>query len=166
METFSLLDDEKQSSMRIDLTLPEKHKTRLLRADLGPRSRTDPFQRWFHKCLRSFRYRKLSKIQSDIEGLGSSSRDEHWSYQNTVFVASIMGRVTSAIIICIFLVVPLAILSASLAKQAQLIIVSICILTFSSLVAMMLRVSNFEMMALSAAYAAVLSAFVSSGSQT
>lgn len=50
MQTFSLLD-EKQSSLRDDLNLYEVYKTRLLRVDLGARSQTDLFQRWFHRYL-------------------------------------------------------------------------------------------------------------------
>lgn len=164
METFSLLDDEKQSSMRTDLTLPEIYKTRLLRADLGPRSRTDPFERWLHKYLRYFRYWRLSRFQRSVEGLGSQRGANHrWSYQNTALVATILSRVTSAVMTGIFLVVPLAVLSTKLPREAQLVIVSACILAFSFLVAIILRVSNFEIMALSAAYAAVLSVFVSNG---
>lgn len=166
METFSLLDDEKQTNMRTDLNLPEKYNTRLLRTDLGPRSQTDPFQRWIHRYLRGFRYWKLSRSQCSVEGLGSPRRDHRWSYQNTALVASILGRATSAVMTCFFLVVPLGVLSANSTRGAQLIIVSVCILVFSFLVAIMLRASNFEMMALSAAYAAVLSVFVSNGPET
>lgn len=43
METFSLLDDEKQFSMRSDLSLYEEYRTRLVRTDLETRTRTDPF---------------------------------------------------------------------------------------------------------------------------
>lgn len=50
MQTFSPLD-EKQSSLRDDLNLYEVYKTRLLRVDLGARSQTDLFQRWFHRYL-------------------------------------------------------------------------------------------------------------------
>lgn len=166
METFSLIDDEKQSSMRTDLTLPEIYKTRLLRVDLGPRSRTDPFQRWIHKYLRGFRYWKLSRSQRSEEGLGSVKRGHRWSSQNTALIATVLGRIISAVVTAIFLVVPFAILSGNLTREAQLIIVSVCILCFSFLVAIMLRVSNFEMMALSAAYAAVLTVFVSNGPGT
>jgi hypothetical protein len=56
METFSLLDDTRQADLREYPSLYEAHKTRLLRVDLGTRSRTDPFQRWLHKYLRAFRY--------------------------------------------------------------------------------------------------------------
>ncbi|KAF2469874.1 uncharacterized protein BDR25DRAFT_288333 [Lindgomyces ingoldianus] len=162
METFSLIDDEKLSSMHGDLSLYEVYKTRLLRVDLGTRSRTDPFQRWFHRYLREFRYWKLSrKSQSNDEGLGSFSGHHRWSYQNTILIAEVIGRVTTAALTAVFLVTPLAILSHESSKNVQLIVVSVCILILSFLVSLFLKVSSFEMMAVSAAYAAVLSVFVS-----
>lgn len=163
METFSLLDDEKQSSLREDLTLYEIHKTRLLRVDLGTRARTDPFQRWLHKYLRAFRYWKLSsKSQNNREGLGSVVDGRHsWSYQNTVLIADIIGRVTTAALTGIFIIAPLAILSHESSKNIQLAVISVCILILSFLVSLFLKVSSFEMMAVVAAYAAVLSVFVS-----
>lgn len=162
METFSLLDDEKHSSMRGNLNLYEVYKTRLLRVDLGTRSRTDPFQRWLHRYLRAFRYWRLSrKSQNNCEGLGSSASGHRWSYQNTIFIADVLGRVTTAAITGIFLVAPLAVLSHESSIDAQLVVVSICIIILSFLVSLFLKVSNFEVMAVSAAYAAVLSVFVS-----
>ncbi|KAF2494970.1 hypothetical protein BU16DRAFT_573185 [Lophium mytilinum] len=163
METFSLLDDEKQSSWRNDLNLYEVYKTRLLRVDLGTRSRTDPFQRWLHRYLRAFRYWRLSrKSQNNQEGLGSfSGHRRRWSYQNTILIADVIGRVTAAALTAVFLVCPLAILAHESSKNVQLVVVSVCILVLSFLVALFLKVSSFEMMAISAAYAAVLSVFVS-----
>lgn len=171
METFSLLDDEKQSSLRDDLTLHEIHKTRLLRVDLGTRARTDPFQRWLHKYLRAFRYWKLSKkVQNDNERLGSWANKTHgWSYQNTILIAEIIGRVATAALTAVFLIAPLAILSYQSSKDIQLAVISVCILVLSFLVSLFLKVSSFEMMAVAAAYAAVLSVFVSNvptGTQT
>lgn len=163
METFSLLDDEKQSSLRDDLNLYEVYKTRLLRVDMGTRARTDPFQRWLHRYLRAFRYWKLSRQPQDGE-TGHQSSTVHrlqWSYQNTILIADVIGRVTTAGLTAIFLVVPLAVLSYQPSKRNQLIIISVCILVLSFLVSMFLKVSSFEMMAVSAAYAAVLSVFVS-----
>jgi hypothetical protein len=163
METFSLLDDEKQSSLRDDLSLYEIHKTRLLRVDLGTRARTDPFQRWLHKYLRAFRYWRLSRKSTDnAEGVGSfrGGRRE-WSYQNTVLIAEIIGRVVTATLTAAFLVSPLAILSHESSKDLQLVVVAVWILVLSFLVSLFLKVSSFEMMAISAAYAAVLSVFVS-----
>ncbi|KAI1848232.1 hypothetical protein JX265_011721 [Neoarthrinium moseri] len=160
METVSLLDDEKTSSMRTDLTLHEMYKTRLIRADLGTRSRTDPFQRWIHQQLRDFRYWRASKKQNSPGSFMSLPKD-HWSQQNTVLVANIAGRFITAIVAGVSLVVPLAILSASSSKVTQLAVVSACIVIFSLLVAAMLKVSNYEMMVVTAAYAAILSVFVS-----
>ncbi|KAI8939796.1 hypothetical protein NX059_003535 [Plenodomus lindquistii] len=163
METFSLLDDEQQTSLRDDLTLYEAHKTRLVRIDLGTRSRTDPFQRWLHKHLRSFRYWRLSrKARSNSEGLGSvAGRQQRWSYQNTILIAEVIGRMTTAALTAVFIIAPLAIMSHESSKNVQLIVVSVCILILSFLVSLFLKVSSFEMMAVSAGYAAVLSVFVS-----
>jgi hypothetical protein len=163
METFSLLDDEKQSRLRHDLTLHEIHKTRLLRVDLGTRARTDPFQRWLHKYLRAFRYWRLSrKAENDEEGFRSfAGQGRTWSYQNTILIADVIGRVTTAGLTAAFLVAPLAILSHVSSRSTQLIVVSVCILVLVFLVSLFLKVSSFETMAASAAYAAVLSVFVS-----
>ncbi|KAK4205992.1 hypothetical protein QBC37DRAFT_156502 [Rhypophila decipiens] len=163
METFSLLDDEKQSCLRDDLTLYEKYKTRLLRTDLGTRSRTDPFQRWLHRHLRAFRYWRLSKnSRYKGEDVGSAARRRRgWSYQNTILIANIAGRLITTILTAIFLIAPLTVLSYKSSKDTQLVIVSLCILILSFLVSLFLKVSSFEIMALSAAYAAVLSVFVS-----
>jgi hypothetical protein len=163
METFSLIDDEKQASLRDDLTLHEVYKTRLLRVDLGTRTRTDPFQRWLHRYLRAFRYWRLArKSRNNEEGLGSGAgRFHRWSYQNTVLIAELIGRVTTAVLTAAFLIAPLAILSHESSKNIQLVIVSVCIVILSFLVSLFLKVSSFEMMAISAAYAAVLSVFVS-----
>ncbi|KAF2012942.1 hypothetical protein BU24DRAFT_425539 [Aaosphaeria arxii CBS 175.79] len=162
METFSLLDDEQQSSLRDDICLHEKHKTRLLRVDLGTRARTDPFQRWLHRYLRAFRYWRLStKSLSDSEGRGSIAKSTRWSRQNTVLIAEMIGRVTTAVLTAVFLIVPLAIMSHQSSKNTQLIVISACILILAFLMSFFLRVSSFEMMAVTAAYAAVLSVFVS-----
>jgi hypothetical protein len=163
METFSLLDDEKQSRLRHDLTLHEIHKTRLLRVDLGTRARTDPFQRWLHKYLRAFRYWRLSrKAENDEERFGSFAiQGRTWSYQNTILIADVIGRVTTAGLTAVVLVAPLAILSHESSKNIQLVVVSVCIIVLAFLVSLFLKVSSFEMMAITAAYAAVLSVFVS-----
>ncbi|KAF2198210.1 hypothetical protein GQ43DRAFT_443568 [Delitschia confertaspora ATCC 74209] len=165
METFSLLDDEKHSSLREDLTLYEVYKTRLLSVDLGTRFRTDPFQRWLHRYLRAFRYWRLArKSKNNIEGLGSPFEHRRWSYQNTILIADIIGRATTAALTAVFLIIPLVILSHDYSKDIQLVVVSVCIIILSFLVSLFLKVSSFEMMAVSAAYAAILSVFVSNGS--
>lgn len=163
METFSLLDDEKQSSLRDDLSLYEIHKTRLLRVDLGTRARTDPFQRWLHKYLRAFRYWRLSKKSQNtsVEHGPVATQHRGWSYQNTILIAEIIGRVTTAALTAVFLIAPLAILSYESSKAIQLVVIAVCIVVLSFLVSLFLKVSSFEMMAVAAAYAAVLSVFVS-----
>lgn len=164
METMSLLDDEWQSSMRTDLTLHEKYETRLVRTDLGVRSRTDPFQRWLHKHLRSFRYWRMSKkVERNPEAQMGFANEGNWSYQNTILMANVAGRIITAVIAGAFLVVPLTLLSVSV-ESWQLGAVSGFILLFSSLIGALFKISNYEMMAVSAAYAAVLSVFVSNGS--
>jgi hypothetical protein len=116
METFSLLDDEQQASLRDDLNLYEAHKTRLARVDLGIRSRTDPFQRWLHKYLRAFRYWRLSrKARSNSEGLGSVAGKHdtdsrgHWTCDGCSITA-------------VFIIAPLAIMSHESSKNIQLIV--------------------------------------------
>lgn len=164
METMSLLDDEQQSCMRTDLTLHEKYETRLVRADLGTRSRTDPFQRWLHKHLRSFRYWRVSrKAQNNPEAQMRFATVRSWSNQNTILIANVVGRLITAVVAGVFLVIPLTLLSASI-KGTQLGVVTVFILLFSFLVAALFKVTNYEMMVLSAAYAAVLSVFVSNDS--
>ncbi|KAI1131673.1 hypothetical protein F5Y10DRAFT_275405 [Nemania abortiva] len=162
MESFSLLDDEKQSSLRSELTLHEIYQTRLLRLDLGTRWRTDPFQRQLHKYLRAFRYWKLSsKSKDNAEARGPPKGGHQWSYQNTVIIAEVIGRITTAIVAAIFLVAPLIILSYQPSKDIQLIIASAFILVFSFLIGLMLKTSNLEITVVAAAYAAVIATFVS-----
>ena len=160
MQTVSLLDDEKSSILRTDLNLHEIHETRLVRADLESRSRSDPLQRWLHKQLRAFRYRRLSAKYNNTGTLGSLSKS-CWSYQNTVLIASIAVRVLTSVFAGLFLVVPLVFLSEGELSGPHLAVICTCILVFSTLIASMLKVTNYELLAASAAYAAILSVFVS-----
>lgn len=43
----------------------------------------------------------------------------------------------------------------------RLVVISVCIVAFLAFVAIMLKVSNYEMMVMAAAYVAILSLFVS-----
>ena len=90
--------------------------------------------------------------------------DQKWSYQNTIVIANVFGRVITAIVAGVFLVLPLTLLSTAI-RGAQLGVVAVFILLFSFLVGIMLKMSNYEMMVVSAAYAAILSVFVSNESQ-
>ncbi|KAH6867774.1 hypothetical protein B0T10DRAFT_325150 [Thelonectria olida] len=162
MDTLSLLDDKKQANLRTELTLFEKYNTRLLRVDQGPRARQDPLQRYIHKLLRIFRYKIIAEAPpSDTEGNTPIRISPKWSSQNNALIADITARVITALVAGIFLIVPLVALSHEPRKTVQLAVVSVFIVVFACLVTVMLRASNLEMMIVSAAYAAILSVFVS-----
>ena len=65
------------------------------------------------------------------------------------------------IIAASFLVAPLAILSYEQRKEVQLAVICTCIVILSLSTSLLLKVSNMEMIVVSATYAAVLSVFVS-----
>jgi hypothetical protein len=168
MEACSMIDDQQRLNLRTDFCLPEKYKTRLVRVDLGSRTLQDPFQRCLHKCLHWFRYRKLSRnlpTQTDMEvgavpTHGNKVKNES-SYQNTVAVADIVWRTLVALLANIFIVVSLAILSYQSNRGTQLVIVSVCVVVFSFLTSIFFKASNQATVAVIAAYAAVLSVFIS-----
>jgi hypothetical protein len=176
METCSMIDDERRLTLRNDLSLYEIYKTRLVRVDLGPRMLQDPCQRCLHKCLRWFRYQILSRktmsrkpmTWSDNErGVAptySNRSTQTWSYQNTVALADTIWRILVALAVNVFIVVPLAILSYQSSKATQLITISVWIVVFSFLTCIFLKTSNQATVAVIAAYAAVLSVFISNGS--
>lgn len=98
---------------------------------------------------------------SSAEDGSVAGHHRDWSYQNTIVIAEIIGRILTAAVTVVFLVAPLAILPYQPSKDVQLIVISICIVLLSFLVSLFLKVSSFEMMAVAAAYAAVLPMFVS-----
>ncbi|KAL7940285.1 hypothetical protein V8C42DRAFT_258211 [Trichoderma barbatum] len=164
MDTFALLDDEKQCTLRTDLSLYEMYKTRLLRVDQTPRTRQDPLQRSIHQLLRLFRYLRLSKSSHDnVEGTGPTGINQQWSSQNVALLSDIISRVIIGGITAIFLIVPLVALSYERRKSIQIVIISTCIVVFACLVSVMLRASSLEMMIVTAAYAAIIAVFVSNG---
>jgi hypothetical protein len=121
------MDDEKRASQCTDPTLPEVYKTRLLRVDLGGRSRTDHFQRWLHKQFRAFRYWRISnKCKNTLENWPIGG---HWSHQNTVLIANFVARVIFVMVTDALLIIPLAVLSTSV-NATQLIVVSVCFCFF------------------------------------
>lgn len=164
MDTFALLDDEKQCSLRTDISLYEMYKTRLIRVDQTPRTRQDPLQRSIHQLLRRFRYLRISKSSNDnVEGIGSTGTNQSWSSQNATLISEIISRVIIGVITAIFLIAPLVALSYESRKSIQIVIISTCIVVFACLVSVLLRSSNLEMMVVTAAYAAIISVFVSNG---
>jgi Ca2+/Na+ antiporter len=100
----------------------------------------------------------LKRSSGNIEILDPPTRGYRWLYQNSILIAEVLGRALIAIVIATFLVAPLIALSIPSLKSKQLAVISVCILVFSFFVAVALRISNLEMIAISAAYAAVLSA--------
>jgi len=164
METFSLIDDERQSSERTDLHPYEIYKSRLVRVDLGPRSLQDPFQRHIHKCLRAFRYwslsRKSTRDEEQVDEPNNNSQHK-WSYQNTIFLAEVITRFLVALAAGVFMVIPLVTVSYQESLKAHLVTISIWILVFSLLVSTTMKTSNQATIGVSATYAAILSVFVS-----
>jgi len=153
METFSLLDLEKQPSLRDDLTLQKIHKTCLLGVDLGAQTRTDPFQRWLHEYLRAFRYwRLLRKSQTDTNTSymvipeHHSDRRIHRAGSDRSTDCCLSYRPTCHPVVRVFKTRPA---SGHLGLYP------------SFFVSLILQVLAFEVMAVAAAYVAVLSVFLS-----
>jgi hypothetical protein len=164
METCSMIDDQHRFSLRTDLSLHEIYKTRLVRVDLGPRIVQDPFQRCINKCLRWCRYRRLSVNHDRERGAPRTHSDRathKWSYQNTVELADTLWRVLVALAANFFILVPLAILSYEPNRGTQLIIVTVWVAVFSFLTSILFKASTQAIVAVIAAYAAVLSVFIS-----
>ncbi|KAK5633654.1 hypothetical protein RRF57_009368 [Xylaria bambusicola] len=160
METISLLDDPTQSSMRTDLNWYEIYNTRLLRTDRDVRSRTDPFQRRLQKYLRAFRYWRLSRNHQDFRETGGPSQTHlKWSYQDTIVITEVVGRIIAVMIMGAFFVIPLVVLPHK-SMGIQVSTATLLIVTFSLTVTLMLKASNLEMMVVAAAYAAVLTTFI------
>jgi hypothetical protein len=171
METFSLSDNPSESNTRDDLTRYETYKTRLVRVDLAPRRGSrDPIQHYLRKFLRSLWYsihsarssaRYSDEEHADKPQVSHAGAIFDRSFQSTARMAEAAARFLIAVFAGSFLVVPLIVLSFQTSKANNLITVSICIVVFSLLVALLSKASNYETMAASAAYAAVLAVFVS-----
>jgi hypothetical protein len=166
METFSLADDGYQASRRNDLSPQEICNTRLVRVDLGPRSTQDPFQRQIHKLFRASRIRSLLKKKPYDEEANSTSTCEpkiSTSVQDSILIAEIIGRFWVATLSAAFLMIPLVVSAYQTSKGAQLCTIGVSVLIFAFLVSFSMRTTNHEIMAISSAYAAVLSVVVSNG---
>lgn len=166
METFSLIDDEGQSRERNDLHPYEMYKTRLVRVDLGTRATHDPFRRGIQKALQRFQFwRMSSKVSRTDEERGSISRPSQHpkmlSYQNTALLANILSRTLVSLMAGVFMVLPLIMVSYQTTKRHHLITISVWIIGFSLSVSATLRASNLATIGAVAAYAAVLSVFIS-----
>ncbi|KZZ92852.1 hypothetical protein AAL_05884 [Moelleriella libera RCEF 2490] len=98
LDTFSLLDDEKQCSFRTDLSLPEMFETRLLRVDRAPRLRQDPLEHSIRRVFRWLRYIRISRAasSSDAERAYQIRGFGHSNSQNTALIAKVVSRVILA----------------------------------------------------------------------
>lgn len=171
METFSLTDNALQAISRADLHAHEKFKTRMVRVDLPlRRDSRDPIQHYLRKGLRRlWFYFKRSMLRTEDEEKARKdsfpSITASWErfYQNTARVAEMFTRFSIALISGASLVAPLAILSWQKSPESRLVVVMICITIFCLLVSLLSKATNYEAMAASAAYAAVLTVFVSNG---
>ena len=174
METFSLADNINPSGARQDLHAYEKFKTRMLRVDLPLRySSRDPVQHFLRKGLRRFWYAlNLWKLRADDEEQGpTGSRSRiitSWdrTCQNTSRIAETITRFVIAMLIGAAIVVPLILLSHQNSPEGRLSVVISFVSIFCLLLSLLSKASNYEIMASSAAYAAVLTVFVSNGSNS
>lgn len=165
METSSLIDDEGQSRQRNDLHPYEMYKTRLVRADLGTRATHDPFRRGIQKAMQRFQYWRTCGRAETNEERGTNSRPfrnaRNASYQNTALVAEILSRIFTSLMAGAFMVLPLIMVSYQKRQRDHLITISVWIIAFSLSVSATLRSSNLATVGAVAAYAAVLSVFIS-----
>lgn len=172
METFSLADNTNQSGSRQDLYAYEKFKTRMLRVDLPLRhSSRDPVQHFLRKSLRRLWYAlNLWKLRADDEEQGRmeplSRMMAAWdrTYLNTTRIAEAVARFVIAMFTGAALVVPLVVLSFQDSQESRLLVVILFVFIFCFLLSLFSKGSNYEIMAASAAYAAVLTVLVSNGS--
>ena len=169
METFSLADNSWQASLRSDDRNPyEMYKTRLVRVDTVDRRHSgDLLRRSLRKYLRAswffLRFRGQHALHENPYAAELEANLKH-SYQNTSQLADVFTRFLIALIAGVFLVVPLAVLAHQSTTEAHLVTISVFIVLFSFLVSLLTKATNEETMVASAAYAAVLSVFLSNNS--
>ena len=169
MDKFSLADNTTLSASKDGLCADEKFKTRMLRIDQPLRQHSrDPLSHYLRKGLRRlWFYVHSSKLRSADEEKAkkgpSSKALASWerSYQNTARLAEIVTRFSIAFLAGGSLIGPLAVLSQLQTQESRLTIVAVCITVFCLVVSLLSKASNHEAVAASAAYAAVLSVFVS-----
>jgi hypothetical protein len=170
METFALADSGWLSKFHDKQSKFETSKTRLLRLDLlAGRGSKDLIDHSLRRCLRSFWFFVRSggyrNSNSDVEHDSDREARLRRSYQNTTMIAEVTARFIFALIAGSSLVVPLVFLINQPTKTAQLVIVVTFTVLFSLLVSLLSKASNQEIMAATAAYAAVLVVFISNNPQ-
>ncbi|TEY29168.1 hypothetical protein BOTCAL_0965g00040 [Botryotinia calthae] len=167
MQTIALSDSTWLSHLRKDISKEEMYRTKLLRIDLPPAQR-DPIRHILHRCLRKFWYTKRAKLPNlEAPPLSTPpstppSAPDFQSHQNTITITDFVARFLIACIAGAFLIFPLFILSFQEDLNNRLLTISLCIIVFAFLLSLISQASNQTVLEASAAYAAVLSVFVSS----
>jgi len=85
-------------------------------------------------------------------------------YQHTLLIATFVCRIGVALVTAAFLVIPMALLPSASQKGTQILAVSIRAIIFTGFGSLLMRTSNLELMQILAAYAAILSMFISNAS--
>ena len=172
METFSLADNTCYPRYRYNLSAYERFKTRMLRVDLPLRqSSRDPVQHFLRKGFRRLWYTLNVSRRAAVDEECGRKKPLHtliatWdrTFQNTTRIAEAVTRFFIGVLTGAALVVPLVVLSYQDSQRRRLLIVIMFVSVFCFLLSLFSKASNYETMAASAAYAAVLTVFVSNGS--
>lgn len=162
LQTIALSDCGWLSTVRDDITMEEMYMTRLIRVDLAPAD-SDPIRRTLHRWLRRFWYAKrvMSSNPERAKGGTHLSPSSSQRYQNTITIADVMARFLFACVAGASLVFPLVILSYQERLHTRLLTISLCIIVFAIILSLTAPASNQTIMGTAAAYAAVLSVYVS-----
>ena len=162
METISLADCDLLSNNGANkMSDQESFSTRLVRVNLPTNVSRDPLRSRLHLFLRHIWFRRRD-TRGHGENLSNLSTARKKFSQNTTRIADKIARFLIALIVGLFLIVPLVILNYQNNPKAHLITVSLCIIIFLGIISLGSKASNQEIMVASAGYAAVLVVFVSS----
>jgi hypothetical protein len=169
METFALADSGWLANFHDRQSKFETYKTRLLRLDLlAQRGSKDLIDHSLRKFLRSFWFFVRSKGSANENAKHGSNLEARLksSYQNTTLIAEFSARFIFALIAGSSLIIPLVSLINQTRKTTQVATTVSFIVLFSLLVSLLSKASNQEIMAATAAYAAVLVVFISNNPGT
>jgi hypothetical protein len=160
MQTIALSDSGWLSHLRNDISLKEMYRTRLVRVDLPP-AQSDPIRRILHIWLRKLWYTKRAKLSNPENPKNPLAAPSSRGHQNTITIADIMARFLFACVAGSMLILPLSILSYQSKLSTRLLTISLFIVVFAFMLSLVSPASNQTVMGTAAAYAAVLSVFVS-----
>lgn len=178
METFALADSGWLGKYHKKQSEYEAYKTRMLRVDLlARRGSKDLIEHGLRRILRAFWFfvrsggrRSNAVLQPPAQDLerdvGGRRRDQPYdelraAYQNTTMIAEFSAKFIFALIAGSSLVIPLAFLTAQQSQSAHMTTIVVFIIIVSLVLSLLSKATNQEIMAASAAYAAVLVVFIS-----